>query len=95
MKDIILNDDDLMFINEDFFISDSQNQSIELLLKSKQGEWKRNPEAGCNIHSAKSGLITRSLDRNIRLQLEADDFNIQELEILSEGINILGNYETI
>ena len=95
MKDIILKDNDLDFSKGDLQVGESSNQSIEFLLISKQGEWKEHPEAGCDIISAKNGVIDRFLDRRIRIQLEADNFNIEKLNITKNGIDLNGEYRKI
>lgn len=93
MKDIILENDDLKIINGDFFAGDSQSQSVELLLKSMQGEWKEFPDAGCGVEKAQNGVIDRFFQRNIRVQLEADGFAIEKLHINEKGIELKGKYE--
>lgn len=92
MKDFTLQDYDLVIENGDFKISDAQSQSVELLLISKPGEWKQHPEAGCDIIKAKNGVIDRFLDREIRLQLEADGFNIEKMSLTLGGIDLNGEY---
>lgn len=93
MNDLLLTQDyDLEIKNGDFVIGDSQEQSVELLLMSNQGEFKLNPEAGCNILSAKNGTIGRLLDREIRVQLEADGFQLENLKITEYGIDVSGKY---
>jgi len=93
MKDLLLTEDyDLQVKNGDFMIGDSQQQSIELLLRAKQGEFKANPEAGCDILSAKNGAIERFLDREIRVQLDADGFQLDHLNLTEKGIDISGKY---
>ena len=96
MKDILLNSDfDLDFENGDLKIDNSKNQSIELLLLSAQGEWKEHPEAGADISKAENGVINQFLERNIRVQLEADNFNLDKLIISENGFQISGDYEGI
>lgn len=93
MKDIQLTDDyDLSIKNGDFVIGNSEERHVEHLLISKQGEWKNSPLTGCNIQTAKNGSITRMLDRHIRIQLEADGFNLDTMKISEKGIQITGNY---
>lgn len=93
MKDLLLTEDyDLQIKNGDFLIGDSQEQSVELILISKQGEWKMNPATGCDIHSAKNGTIGRFLDRKIRVQLDADGFQLENLSLTDKGIDISGKY---
>ena len=95
MKDILLENDDLQILNGDFFVGDSQNQSVELLLKSMQGEWKEYPEAGCGLLKTQNGVIDRFFQRNISVQLEADGFIIEKLTINEKGIELKGNYEKV
>ena len=96
MNDILLNNDfDLDFENGDLKIGNSKNQSIEMLLLSAQGEWKEHPEAGADIKRAKNGVIDQFLERNIRVQLEADNFNLDKLTISENGFQITGDYEGI
>ena len=93
MQDFILVENyDLIIENGDFKISDAQSQSVELLLLSKPGEWKQHPEAGCDILKAKNGVIDRFLDREIRLQLEADGFQIEKMKLTQEGVELNGEY---
>ncbi|MEI7487102.1 MAG: hypothetical protein WCJ72_06770 [Chryseobacterium sp.] len=93
MKDLLLTEDyDLQIKNGDFVIGDSQEQSVELLLLAKQGEYKANPEAGCDILSAKNGTIGRFLDREIRVQFAADGFQLDNLNLTEKGIDVSGRY---
>ncbi|MGY5552053.1 hypothetical protein ACXA18_09600 [Riemerella anatipestifer] len=93
MRDIKLTDDyDLEIKNGDFMIADSDERHVEHLLISKQGEWKNSPLTGCDIQKAQNGSITRMLDRHIRIQLEADGFNIEKLTLSPQGIQIQGEY---
>lgn len=95
MKDLQLDQEgDLLFENGDFSISDSEAQHIELILQSSQGQWKESPEMGANLHKAQSGVIDRFLNRDIRVQLEADGVEINDLIITEKGIEVIGNYGT-
>lgn len=96
MKDILIRDFQLQIgKNGDFEIGTAENQSVEMLLISSQGEWKEYPEAGCDIVSAKNGTIDRFLDRRVRVQLEADNFKIETLKITEKGLQLNGQYSTI
>lgn len=93
MKDIILKECDLELTSfGDWSIAEGQNQALEYLLTSHQGEWKEAPEAGCDIGTARHGSIDRLLDRRVRIQCEADGFKIKELNITEEGLQINGSY---
>lgn len=95
MNDLLLDQDgDLMFKNGDFVVDSSEAQHVELILKSEQGQWKEHPELGANLHKAQSGVIDRFLNRDIRVQLEADGFGLSELNITETGIEVTGNYGT-
>lgn len=92
MNDFKLNDNNLVFKNGDIAIGESNETHVEHLLISRQGEWKQSPLVGCDIWKAKNGNITRMLDRHIRIQLEADGFQLESMNISPEGINIKGQY---
>ncbi|MET3536680.1 hypothetical protein [Chryseobacterium limigenitum] len=92
MKDFILEDYDLNISGGDFEIGESDSQTVEFVLMSKQGEWKQYPETGCDIAKAQFGSINVLLDRNIRVQMQADGFNIEKLKITETGIEINGKY---
>lgn len=94
MKDILLNEGmDLQFNNGDFLIGESTNQNVELLFVSTPGDWKQYLETGIAIKKSVNGNIDRFLDRTIRIQLEADGYNIEKLIISETGITIDGSYE--
>ena len=95
MDDLLLNDFDLEFENGDLVIGNSKDQSVQMLLLSAQGEWKEHPEAGADIRRAQNGVIDQFLERNIRVQLEADNFNLDKLTIDENGFQITGDYEGV
>nr|DAJ30004.1 MAG TPA: hypothetical protein [Caudoviricetes sp.] len=93
MKDIVLEDDDLKIVGGDLFVGDSSQQGVELLLRSMQGEWKEHPDTGCALEKAQGGSIDRFFVRNIRVQLEADGFSVDKLNVTTQGIELNGNYK--
>ena len=94
MKDILTNTDyDLVIQEGDFFCGESTAQHLEFLLLSFQGEWKESPIIGGNIRHALNGNVSRALDRHIRIQLEADGFSAEVLQITEKGINVKGKYK--
>ncbi|MDB0602645.1 hypothetical protein PL373_16205 [Tenacibaculum maritimum] len=94
MKDLLLDENgDLSIVNGDFIIGNSSEQSVEQLLISKAGEWKEHPQIGCDIQKSMNGLINRFLERNIRVQLEADGFNIEKLKVTESGLELKGDYD--
>lgn len=83
VKDITLDDNDLMIINGDFDVSYSDQQHIELLMITYLGGWKEFPLVGVGltnyINSSGSELIIR---RNMIVQLESDSYQVNQISIL-------------
>jgi hypothetical protein len=94
MTDFLLDKNrDLKIDSGDFVIGDSTEQNVELLFISTPGEWKEHIEAGISIERASNGNIDRFIDRTIRVQMEADGYEIAKLKISEIGITIDGSYE--
>ena len=94
MRDIMLDENnDLKIVNGDFLIGESTNQNVELLFKTSPGEWKEHIETGIAIQRSNNGNLDRFLDRTIRVQMEADGYNIEKLVINELGVSIDGQYE--
>ncbi len=88
VKDIALDDDfDLLFENGDLKISESDQQSIILILNTSVGAWKEFPTCGVGTRQylASSGQALK-LKREIEVQLQADGFQVN-------GINVKPNNE--
>lgn len=89
MKDILLNpESNLLIENGDWQMGDSHHQHIELLLTSLPGEWKENPETGVGLSLSQNGVIDGFIKRTITVQLEADGFKLDHLQIMEKGIII-------
>mgnify|MGYP003524428733 CR=1 FL=1 len=94
MRDILVDTNhDLIIMEGDFLTGESGNQSVELVFLSNPGEWKEHIETGIAIERATKGNIDRFLDRTIRVQMEADGYNLEKLIINENGISIDGSYE--
>ena len=73
VKDILLEDNDLIIENGDFVISESDQQSIELIIDSYLGHWKESPLCGVGVDLfLNSSGQQLALKRAISVQLEAD-----------------------
>jgi|VirMetMinimDraft_7_1064189.scaffolds.fasta_scaffold130059_2 hypothetical protein len=73
VKDIILEDNDLVIENGDFKIGESDQQSIELIIDSYLGHWKESPLCGVGVDLfLNSSGQQLALKRAISVQLEAD-----------------------
>ncbi len=89
MKDILLNQDSNLLIEQgDWQVGNSHHQHIELLLTSLPGQWKENPEAGVGLPLSQNGLVDGFLKRTIAVQLQADGFKLDHLQITEKGIII-------
>jgi len=88
MKDFLLNDGDLLIEQGDWLIADSDQQHIQLLLTSMPAEWKENPETGVGLTLSQHGAIDGFVKRTIAVQLEADGFKLDNLQITEKGLII-------
>lgn len=89
MRDILLTpDNNLLIENGDWQEGDSHHQHIELLLTSLPGQWKENPETGVGLSLSQNGVIDGFIKRTIAVQLEADGFKLDHLQITEKGISI-------
>lgn len=94
MTDFILDENqDLKIMDGDFVIGNSTDQNVELIFTTTPGELKEHLETGVAINRAINGNIDRFLDRTIRVQMAADGYEIDKLQISEKGISIEGNYE--
>ena len=73
VKDILLEDNDLIIENGDFKIGESDQQSIELIIDSYLGHWKESPLCGVGVDLfLNSSGQQLAFKRAISVQLEAD-----------------------
>ena len=73
VKDILLENNDLIIENGDFKIGESDQQSIELIIDSYLGHWKESPLCGVGVDLfLNSSGQQLALKRAISVQLEAD-----------------------
>ncbi len=94
MKGILLTDEGkLQVINRSLEIGEVSEQNVKLLFATAPGEWKDNPQVGINFPIQKNGSLNRFLDRVIRIQMQIEGFNIDELELSENGVQIAGSYD--
>jgi hypothetical protein len=86
---------DVLTVGGDFATGESDEQCVQMLLVSTPGQWKEHPEAGVGLNMAQNGAVDRFMERNIRVQMKADGFDINTLTITEAGINIDGSYERV
>lgn len=87
-KDILLNDDDLIFANGDFSIGESDQQHIQDIVFENTGAYKQFPLVGVGIinylNSSGAQLI---LGRNIKTQLETDGYRVDNTKFSSNDLS--------
>lgn len=87
IKDIILDDlGDLEIKNGDFYVADSDQQHVILIINTQVGDWKQYPTLGVGIinYLASSGK-TAELKRSISLQLTADGYKVNDVVLTQSG----------
>jgi len=93
VKDIMIDDDaDLVIKNGDFYVADSDQQHVTLIINTSPGHWKKFPTCGVGIinYLASSGKGAE-LKRSINVQLDADGYKVNRVE-LSESTDGLFEY---
>jgi hypothetical protein len=75
MKDILLDStNDLLILNGDFAVGESEMQEVGLILETMQGEWKENPVIGANLFQfMRSKADINAITARVKLHLELDD----------------------
>lgn len=77
MKDILIDENfDLVIENGDLATGDSEQQSLQLLLKSNKGDFKYSPQSGFGIDNyiKETTNDLKQFERNLKVELEADGF---------------------
>lgn len=96
-KDIILNqNNEIQFLNGDFFVGDSGDQHIQTIIQANKGQFYESPLVGVGISSKINGPFDRAnLSREVREQLQADGFNIKRLEISKNVDEIIFDIDAV
>lgn len=95
-QDILLDENYKPIINNgDFVIGDSNDQHVELLLRANKGNFLEFPAVGVGFDQRRNGLFDQTtLERDIRMELEKDGYEIKEIAIDENG-EIYIDYERI
>ncbi len=82
-QDIIIDtNNDIQFLNGDFFVGDSGDQHIQNILQANKGQYYESPLVGVGLINYKGSPFTRpELKREIREQLLDDQRNIKVLTL--------------
>lgn len=98
-QDFLFDDDgDLKIVDGDFVVGESDLQHVEDLILSGPGWYKEFKELGVNAQQyiGSSGR-QQEIERNIRLNLQADGFNVNRLRVqqLSTGLFKINDFDAI
>ena len=88
VKDIIIDDNnDLLIESGDFFVNDSDQQHVLLILNTYSGNWKQFPliGVGIKIYLASSGQ-QNTLKRDMTVQMNSDGYQINEIILKDNSI---------
>jgi len=93
MADIVTKDvkfeEDIVIVNGDFAIFDSDEVHIENILKANKGYFFETPLIGLSIVKEINGSKSiQELKQDVRRQLVLDNFSVQVVEIAEGKINI-------
>lgn len=87
------NNNDLQIANGDFVIDYSDEVHVENILKSSKGEWKQYPLLGVALYKKifmpTSELQLVSLKKNIKIQLEYDNYRVKKIDVTNLNQTII------
>lgn len=88
-QDFLLDDNgDLLIVDDDVVMGPSDEQHIQDILVSYPGEWKQNPLCGVNLKRGVNGLINGAIERDIRMNLIADGYQVNNVTITTDQLLI-------
>lgn len=96
-RDILLDSGELRVERGDLVLGESTAQHIEHILLAQKGEYKQSPLTGIGIlnylNAPINGVMRLKLEREIRLQLEADGAQNVEVKVSKTGRVDITNVE--
>lgn len=83
ITDFILNGNDLAVTEDgDLAIGTVADDNAYLLAITAKGDWKASPLTGVNAEQFLNGPDGRALEREMRIQLEADGFQVRNVRFI-------------
>lgn len=81
--------EDLVIVNGDFQLVESDEIHVENILKANKGYFFETPLIGVGIiNELKGSKSGQELKQDIRRQLVLDNFSVQKIDITEDGINV-------
>lgn len=90
-KDIFLDDDnDLLFMNGDFAVGESEEQEIKMILQAVKNDYKQHPQLGVSLveyieNSGRNIALKQEIKLNLRMDGKNNQFKIQDGNINFNG----------
>ena len=72
---------DIDIVDGDLVIEQSDMTHIQHIVESYPGDWKQNPQVGAGIFKQINSSITRVFKRKLKIQLESDGYDINDVNI--------------
>lgn len=88
MSDLRLNQYDLKISGGDFVIGDTYKQEMDLILRTKPGEWKNAPLVGADVEASLLDENFYTLKRRIQNQLKYDGKELRKFQVKDGKISI-------
>lgn len=94
--DILVDADGIVCTAGDFAIGASDNQHVEHIILTLQGNWRRTPLVGLAaqrvINLSTDALKVLSFKRSLKIQLENDGYNLKSSALNKDG-KLIVDYE--
>ncbi|MEO0075648.1 MAG: oxidase [candidate division WOR-3 bacterium] len=85
-KDLLLDENnDLKIENGDFVIGQSDQQHIELILRSAPGHWKQHPLIGADLTKMLNAPLSLYEKQQIKVALQADGYKVNNITFNDNG----------
>ncbi len=89
MKDLLLNTDgDLLIVDGDFAIGESNGDDIQLIIASTPGDWKQFPNCGANATLEINNSDAYAFKLRIEEQLKADGFTVNYVKLNNGEVEV-------
>lgn len=79
---------DILLKDGDYVIGESDMQHIEDILDAYPGEYRNAPLLGVYLQRALNGPMDGSIRKDIRLNLESDNYQVKKVELTTKIVNV-------
>lgn len=87
--DLLIENNDLKIVDNDFIIGESDNQNAEIAIYAEKGWYKMSPFFGAGINSKlNSNMDINEITRLIKVELQSDGYPNAEVLIQGDKISV-------